>query len=290
MTFNQFDSQYKIMLKELALLQPSKQNRTAIKTSSVFCRTLRFSLNNKTVPLISLKKIHWKSVVEELLWILRGDTNIKTLTDKGVTIWNEWANENGDLGPVYGAQLRCFNGIDQLAYVQSLLRNDPDSRRIVVSYWNPSDLPSPLFTPQENSGWGFQALAPCHMLWELYSCTNTDENTKDSYPRRLSLKITQRSADVILGVPFNIASYGILLRMLAHNNDMFADELIWSGGDCHLYCNAVEAAEECVKRESYPECEMQIVRKVACISEYTIDDLVLNNYQHHPAIKVQVAI
>lgn len=287
---NDFDYQYKQMVLDIMSQPFTRPNRTGVSTASVFGRTLRFKLNNSLIPLITLKSVHFKSVATELLWFLKGDTNLKFLKENNVRIWDEWADENGNLGPIYGAQLRNFDGVDQLRYIENLLESDPFSRRMVVSFWNPKYLPDTGKSFSDNIKQGKQALAPCHYSFELY-CSENTSLTKDQFPLKLSLKVNQRSADVFLGVPFNIASYGLLLRMLAHSNNMYADELIWSGTDCHLYSNHLEACQELVLRDSIGEpAKLSFSRHYDNVDGYKLSDFVVTGYSPHPALKVKVAV
>ena len=209
--------------------------------------------------------MHFKSVAYELLWFLRGDTNIHWLHEHGVTIWDEWADARGDLGPVYGKQWRDWGGCDQIANVLDLLRTDPDSRRMIVSAWNVGELPQ-------------MALAPCHALFQFYVAGG-----------RLSCQLYQRSADVFLGVPFNIASYALLIHMMAQQADLQPGELVWTGGDVHLYNNHLAQAETQLSREPYPLPTLEL-RHAPTIDAYQYSDITLQNYQSHPAIPAPVAV
>jgi thymidylate synthase len=247
-----------------------KDDRTGTGTLSLFGQQLRADLST-SFPLLTTKKIHLPSVVYELLWFLRGDTNIAYLREHGVTIWNEWADEHGELGPVYGKQWRSWSSadgrqIDQISAVVHALRTDPNSRRILVSAWNVGELER-------------MALAPCHVLFQFYVAAG-----------RLSCHLYQRSADVFLGVPFNIASYALLTCMLAQQCELERGELIWSGGDCHLYLNHLEQARLQLARTPLPAPQLHIRRRPASIFEYQYEDFEFIDYQFHPAIRASVAV
>jgi thymidylate synthase len=245
-------------------------DRTGTGTLSLFGHQMRFDLA-EDFPLVTTKKLHVKSIVHELLWFLRGGTNIAYLKAHGVSIWNEWADEHGDLGPVYGAQWRSWPGpgggtIDQIAEVERALKSDPASRRHVVSAWNPADLPR-------------MALAPCHCLFQFYVAEG-----------RLSCQLYQRSADVFLGVPFNIASYALLTLMMAQVTNLQPGEFIHTFGDVHLYLNHIAEADEQLQRETRPLPRMALNSAVRSIFDFTYDDFTLSGYKPHPAIKAPVAI
>lgn len=246
-----------------------KDDRTGTGTRSLFGAQLRFHLA-QGFPLLTTKKIHFKSVIYELLWFLRGDTNIHYLQEHGVRIWNEWADENGDLGPVYGKQWRRWEAlsgqkIDQIENVIQEIRRNPDSRRLIVSAWNVGELEQ-------------MALQPCHTLFQFYVAE-----------KRLSCQLYQRSADVFLGVPFNIASYALLLHMIAQQTDLAVGELVWTGGDVHLYRNHEAQARQQLQREPYPLPQLQL-RQAASINDYVFEDIQLLNYQHHAPIAATVAV
>lgn len=247
-----------------------KSDRTGTGTRSVFGHQMRFDLN-AGFPLVTTKKCHLKSIIHELLWFLQGDTNIKYLQDNGVRIWDEWADENGDLGPVYGYQWRNWptpNGesIDQISKLIEMIKSNPDSRRLIVSAWNPALVDD-------------MALPPCHALFQFYVADG-----------KLSCQLYQRSADIFLGVPFNIASYALLTMMVAQVCDLQLGDFIWSGGDCHLYSNHMEQVEEQLSREPLPLPTMRINPQVRSIFDFTFADFELCDYQAHPHIKAQVAV
>ncbi len=262
--------QYLELMRHVLERGARKTDRTGTGTLSVFGWQMRFDLA-EGFPLVTTKKLHLKSIVHELLWFLRGETNVRYLRENGVTIWDEWADENGDLGPVYGAQWRAWQAadgrtVDQIARTVELLRTDPDSRRILVSAWNAGELER-------------MALTPCHALFQFHV---TDG--------RLSCQLYQRSADVFLGVPFNIASYSLLTHMLAQQCDLEVGDFIWTGGDCHLYLNHLEQAREQLGREPRPLPRLAIRRRPESIFDYGYDDFEFLNYQPHPAIRAPIAV
>ncbi|AJI54604.1 thymidylate synthase [Francisella philomiragia] len=258
----------------------NKGDRTGTGTTSIFGYQMRFDLQ-QGFPLVTTKKIHIPSVVHELLWFLSGSTNVKYLNDNKVRIWNEWATEEGELGPIYGKQWRDFNGegIDQIAEVIEMLKTNPNSRRILVSAWNPCVVPSEKISPQENVAKGNSALPPCHAMFQFYVADN-----------KLSCMLTQRSADAFLGVPFNIASYSLLTHMIAQQCDLDVDEFIWSGGDCHIYNNHIEQVNEQLSREPLDLPTLKILRKPSSIFDYKYEDFEFQNYKHHPAIKAKISV
>jgi thymidylate synthase len=261
---------YLDLLRELRERGERKMDRTGTGTLSLFGRQLRFDLG-AGFPLVTTKRVHVKSVIVELLWFLRGETNVRSLREEGVTIWDEWADENGELGPVYGRQWRAWatadgRSVDQIARVLHQLRNDPDSRRIIVSAWNVGELER-------------MALMPCHAFFQFYVAQ-----------RRLSCQLYQRSADIFLGVPFNIASYALLVHMLAQQCDLEPGELVWTGGDCHLYLNHMSQADLQLARVPYPLPQLRLRRRPPSIFEYQYEDFEIVNYQYHPAIKAPVAV
>lgn len=247
-----------------------KMDRTGTGTLSSFGYQMRFDLQ-KGFPLVTTKKVHTRSIIVELLWFLRGDTNIQFLHDHNVTIWDEWADEKGDLGPVYGKQWRswpCPNGqhIDQLENVIHEIKYNPDSRRLIVSAWNVAELDK-------------MALAPCHALFQFYVANN-----------RLSCQLYQRSADMFLGVPFNIASYALLTHIVASQCNLEVGEFIWTGGDCHIYLNHLEQVKLQLEREPFDLPSLHIKRVPASVTEYNLEDFEIKDYQFHPAIKAPVAV
>ncbi len=256
----------------------AKTDRTGTGTRSVFGHQMRFDLR-AGFPLVTTKKVHWKSVALELLWFLRGDGNARWLQERGVTIWDEWADPaTGDLGPVYGVQWRSWptpdgGHVDQIAEVVRQLRANPDSRRIIVSAWNVSELPR-------------MALAPCHAFFQFYVAPGESP----SAPGRLSCQLYQRSADIFLGVPFNIASYALLTHLLAQQCDLDVGEFIWTGGDCHIYNNHFEQVRTQLARDARPWPRLVIRRRPASIFEYGFDDFEIAGYEPHPLIKAPVAV
>ncbi|WP_347219140.1 thymidylate synthase [Chryseobacterium sp.] len=247
-----------------------KTDRTGTGTRSVFGHQLRYDLS-KGFPLVTTKKVHLKSIIYELLWFLKGETNIKYLKDNGVSIWDEWADENGDLGPVYGAQWRSWHGadgkvVDQITEVIDQIKKNPDSRRLIVSAWNVAEIPN-------------MALAPCHALFQFYVADG-----------KLSLQLYQRSADVFLGVPFNIASYALLLMMVAQVCDLEVGDYVHSFGDVHIYNNHFEQVNRQLSRETRPLPVMKLNPDVKNIFDFDFEDFTLENYDPHPGIKAPVAI
>lgn len=247
-----------------------KSDRTGTGTYSVFGHQMRFNLA-QGFPLVTTKKVHWKSIAYELLWFLKGSSNVRWLQQHGVTIWDEWANEHGDLGPVYGVQWRSWpdgkgGAIDQIANLVNGIKRNPDSRRHIVSAWNPAEVEH-------------MALPPCHALFQFYVANGA-----------LSCQLYQRSADIFLGVPFNIASYALLTHMVAQQCGLAVGEFVWTGGDCHLYSNHVEQARLQLSRAPYPYPTLHIKRQPESIFDYQYDDFELIDYQYHPAIKAPVSI
>jgi len=247
-----------------------KADRTGTGTLSVFGHQMRFDLR-AGFPLVTTKKVHLKSVVHELLWFLRGDTNTACLREHGVSIWDEWADPQGELGPVYGKQWRSWptpdgGSIDQIAETVRLLRTQPDSRRIIVSAWNVGELSK-------------MALMPCHAFFQFYVAEG-----------RLSCQLYQRSADIFLGVPFNIASYALLTHMLAQQCDLGGGDFVWTGGDCHLYINHLEQVETQLAREPRPLPQLVIARRPPSIFDYAFEDFEFRGYDPHPAIRAPVAV
>jgi len=262
--------QYLDFLRHIRQSGARKQDRTGTGTLSVFGHQMRFDLA-EGFPVVTTKKLHLRSIIYELLWFLRSDTNIRYLRDNGVSIWDEWADENGDLGPVYGKQWRSWptadgRNIDQLSGVVEQLRANPDSRRIVLSAWNVGELDR-------------MALLPCHVLSQFYVAD-----------RKLSCQMYQRSADALLGVPFNIASYALLVHMLAQQCDLDVGEFVWTGGDCHLYLNHLEQADLQLQRAPYPLPRLVLRRRPPSLFDYAYDDFEILGYRHHAAIKAPIAV
>mgnify|MGYP001667865293 FL=1 len=260
---------YEDLLREILADGAAKSDRTGTGTRSVFGRQLRFDLS-EGFPLITTKKVHLKSIVYELLWFLRGDSNVRWLQDRGVTIWDEWADDNGDLGPVYGVQWRSWptpdgRHIDQIAQALETLKSNPDSRRNIVSAWNVSEISN-------------MALPPCHLLFQFYVADG-----------KLSCQLYQRSADMFLRVPFNIASYALLTHMMAQQAGLDVGEFIWTGGDCHIYDNHIEQCELQVSREPRPYPTLKL-RKADSIFDYAYEDIEVIGYDPHPLIRGQVAV
>lgn len=261
---------YEDLLREVLETGHAKGDRTGTGTRSLFGKQIRYDLS-EGFPLVTTKRVHTRSIIVELLWFLRGDTNIGYLHEHDVTIWDEWADENGDLGPVYGAQWRSWptpdgGVIDQITDVVEQIRSNPDSRRLIVSAWNPADIPQ-------------MALAPCHALFQF-----------EVHDGKLSCQLYQRSADLFLGVPFNIASYALLTHMVAQQTDLEVGDFVWTGGDCHIYDNHVEQVERQLSREPYPYPELRLNRRPDSILEYEPEDIEIVGYQHHPGIKAPVAV
>jgi thymidylate synthase len=260
-----------------------KGDRTGTGTRSVFGYQMRFNLQ-EGFPLVTTKKLHLRSIIHELLWFLKGDTNIKYLKDNGVRIWDEWATESGDLGPLYGKQWVAWekpNGetINQIREVVETLKNNPNSRRMIVSAWNPADLPDESISPQENVEQGRMALATCHAFFQFYVADG-----------KLSCQLYQRSADTFLGVPFNIASYALLTHMIAQQTGLEVGDFVWTGGDVHLYNNTLEQAKEQVTRKPYPLPKLVIKRKPESIFDYQFEDFEIEGYESHPHIKATVSV
>jgi thymidylate synthase len=262
--------QYLDLLRVTRTTGAQKTDRTGTGTLSVFGHQMRFDLN-AGFPLVTTKKLHLRSIIYELLWFLRGDTNVKWLQERGVTIWDAWADAAGELGPIYGKQWRSWptpdgGSIDQISRAVETLRRDPDSRRVIVNAWNVAELDQ-------------MALTPCHALFQFYVANG-----------RLSCQLYQRSADLFLGVPFNIASYALLTHMVAQQCELGVGEFIWTGGDCHLYLNHLEQADEQLRRAPLPLPTLRIKRKPATIFDYEYEDFVIENYQAHAHIKASVAV
>jgi len=274
------DFQYFNIVKH-ALIGVEKTDRTGTGTRSVFAHEERFALTDGTIPLLTTKKMHTRSIIYELLWYLRGDTNIEYLNDNGVTIWDEWADKKGDLGPVYGEQWRAWpvplagwsdvrgqlwGGIDQIANVIEMLRTNPNSRRMLVSAWNVADLES-------------MALPPCHYSFQFWTAEG-----------KLSMIMNQRSCDVGLGVPYNIVQYSILLRMIAQVTGFVPGEFIWRGGDVHIYTNHIEQLTEQLKRDPHPSPVLKLNPNIKEIDDFKYSDFEIVGYQSHPRIKMEVSV
>jgi thymidylate synthase len=264
------------MQQYLSLMQHVRENgtqrddRTGTGTLGVFGHQMRFDLS-KGFPMVTTKKLHMRSIIHELLWFLRGDSNTQYLKDNGVSIWDEWADENGELGPVYGVQWRSWpkpdgGTVDQISQVMQQLRETPDSRRIIVSAWNPGQLED-------------MALPPCHMMFQLHVADG-----------KLSCQLYQRSCDIFLGVPFNIASYALLTHMIAQQAELAVGDFIWTGGDCHLYLNHLEQADEQLSREPLSLPRLAIKRRPDSIFDYKFEDFEILNYESHPHIKAAIAV
>jgi thymidylate synthase len=261
---------YLDLVRRIRVSGVRKSDRTGTGTLSLFGEQLRFDLA-AGFPLVTTKKMHLRSVIYELLWFLRGDTNVAWLHGHGVSIWDEWADADGELGPVYGRQWRAWGAgagrtIDQISQAVELLRRDPDSRRIMVSAWNVGELER-------------MRLMPCHAFFQLYAAGG-----------RLSLQVYQRSADMFLGVPFNIASYALLTHLFAAQCDLVPGELVWTGGDCHLYVNHLEQADLQLARTPFPPPRLVIRRRPPSILEYRYEDFEFENYRHHAPIRAPVAV
>ena len=270
-------SQYEDFMRHVFTHGAAKSDRTGTGTRSVFGHQMRFDLN-EGFPLVTTKKVHLKSIILELLWFLRGDGNARWLQERGVTIWDEWAAKNGDLGPVYGVQWRSWptpkgGHIDQIAQVIEQLRSNPDSRRILVSAWNVAELDQ-------------MALMPCHALFQFYVAPAQQAGER----ARLSCQLYQRSADLFLGVPFNIASYALLTHMVAQQCDLDVGDFVWTGGDCHIYSNHEEQVRTQLERTPYALPQLHIKRRPATLFDYAFEDFEVLNYEHHPAIKAPVAV
>lgn len=262
--------QYHNLMREVLEKGVQKADRTGTGTVSIFGHQMRFNLA-EGFPMVTTKKLHLKSIILELLWFLKGSTDNNWLKERGVSIWNEWAAPDGDLGPIYGYQWRSWPApggkhIDQIAEVVDTLKKNPDSRRIIVSAWNVADIPR-------------MALAPCHAFFQFYVADG-----------KLSCQLYQRSADIFLGVPFNIASYALLTHMMAQQCNLEVGDFIWTGGDCHLYSNHLEQVDLQLSRDFFPLPKLNILRKPASIFDYEFEDFEIAGYESHPAIKAPVAI
>ena len=262
--------QYLDMMRLVRDTGARKEDRTGTGTLSVFGHQMRFDLA-KGFPLVTTKKLHLRSIIHELLWFLSGDSNIRYLKENGVSIWDEWADENGELGPVYGVQWRSWptpdgRKIDQVAQIMQQLKENPDSRRIMLSAWNVAEIDN-------------MALPPCHCLFQFYVADG-----------KLSCQLYQRSCDIFLGVPFNIASYALLTHMFAQQANLAVGDFVWTGGDCHLYLNHLDQADEQLTREPLPLPTLAIKRRPPSIFDYTFDDFEILNYEAHPHTKAAVAV
>lgn len=275
--------QYLDLMRHVLEHGHKKSDRTGTGTISVFGYQMRFDLS-QGFPLVTTKKCHLRSIIHELLWFLKGDTNIQYLKDNKVSIWDEWATEQGDLGPVYGAQWRSWQTpdgrvIDQISQLIHDIKTNPDSRRLIVSGWNPAVLPDTKFSPKDNAAMGKQALPPCHTLFQFYV-----------HDGKLSCQLYQRSADIFLGVPFNIASYALLTMMVAQVCDLTPGDFVHTFGDAHLYSNHMEQVNEQLSRTPHPLPQMKLNPAIKDIFGFSIDDFELVNYLAHPAIKAPIAI
>lgn len=275
--------QYLDLMRHVLEHGHKKSDRTGTGTISVFGYQMRFDLS-QGFPLVTTKKCHLRSIIHELLWFLKGDTNIQYLKDNKVSIWDEWATEQGDLGPVYGAQWRSWQTpdgrvIDQISQLIHDIKTNPDSRRLIVSGWNPAVLPDTKFSPKDNAAMGKQALPPCHTLFQFYV-----------HDGKLSCQLYQRSADIFLGVPFNIASYALLTMMVAQVCDLTPGDFVHTFGDAHLYSNHMDQVNEQLSRTPHPLPQMKLNPAIKDIFGFSIEDFELVNYLAHPAIKAPIAI
>jgi thymidylate synthase len=264
------ETPYEDLLRDVLANGVHKSDRTGTGTTSAFGRQIRFDLA-QGFPLVTTKRVHFRSIAYELLWFLRGESNVGWLQEHGVTIWDEWADAAGELGPVYGVQWRSWptpsgEVIDQISDVIEQIRVNPDSRRLIVSAWNPADIPD-------------MALAPCHALFQFYVADG-----------KLSCQLYQRSADLFLGVPFNIASYALLTHMIAQQTGLEVGEFVWTGGDCHIYDNHVEQVKEQLTRAPYAFPTLRLPEAPASVFDYNFEDFVVEGYEHHPAIRGAVAV
>lgn len=261
---------YEDLLRDVYERGTHKGDRTGTGTRSLFGSQIRYDLS-AGFPLITTKRVHFKSIALELLWFLRGDSNVRWLQERGVSIWDEWADEDGELGPVYGVQWRSWptpggETIDQIESLIDQIRTNPDSRRLIVSAWNPADIPD-------------MALAPCHALFQFYVADG-----------KLSCQLYQRSADMFLGVPFNIASYALLTHMIAQQTGLEVGEFVWTGGDTHIYDNHIEQVETQLSRDAHPLPHLRLLRRPDSIFDYEFEDFEIVGYEHHPGIKAPVAV
>ena len=265
MTYKHVDQTYFDLINDVLTNGVEKSDRTGTGTISVFGRQVRYDLS-LGFPILTSKRVHWKSVVGELLWFLKGDTNIKWLKENGISIWDEWADKEGNLGPVYGKQWRDWNGVDQVKQLIQQINSNPDSRRLIVSAWNVGDIPN-------------MALAPCHTMFQFYVVNG-----------KLSCQLYQRSCDLGLGQPFNVASYALLTHMIAHVCGLGVGEFVHTFGDLHIYSNHVEALKQQLHRTPYPMPHLVLDAAIKDIDDFGFESIVLDGYQHHPTIKLPVAV
>lgn len=265
-----------------------KHNRTGEDALSMFHASMTFDLSDGTIPLLTTKKVHIKSIIHEMLWFLAGDTNVNTLKANNVRIWNEWANEKGELGPVYGEMWRAYPSpiegeppVDQISRLIDLLINKPNDRRMLVNGWHPALIPIDGVAPKDQADLGRQALPPCHTMWQCY----VDESTNT-----IDMHLYQRSADLFLGVPFNIAQYSILLHVLAHVTGRKPGRFIWTGGDVHIYRNLLDQCNMQVERSPYPSPQLKINTECKDILQLKYEDFEVVNYQSHPTLTGKVAV
>jgi thymidylate synthase len=275
--------QYLELLDKIRTEGVLKGDRTGSGTLSIFGHQMRFDLA-KGFPLVTTKKIHLKSIACELLWFLKGETNLGFLHEHQVNIWNEWADEKGDLGPVYGHQWRSWptpdgRHIDQIQQIVEQLKKNPNSRRMIVSAWNVADLPDESISPQQNVALGKMALAPCHAFFQFYVADG-----------KLSCQLYQRSCDTFLGLPFNIASYALLTHMVAQQSELALGDFVWTGGDVHLYLNHLEQAKLQLTRKAYPLPTLTINRRPESLFDYRYEDFEIENYQAHEHIKAPISV
>ena len=275
---NNADQQYLRLLKQVMDTGTQKGDRTGTGTVSLFGAQMRFNLS-EGFPLLTTKKVHMRSITHELLWFLKGDTNIQYLQDNGVKIWDEWATEDGALGPVYGKQWRDFNGVDQVKWVLNEIQTNPTSRRMIVSAWNPEFLPDTSISPSENAANGKMALPPCHCFFQFYVLDG-----------KLSCQLYQRSADIFLGVPFNIASYALLTHMVAQVCHLEVGDFVHTFGDVHLYSNHMQQALTQLEREPRALPTLKLNPDIKDLFAFTYDDIEVCDYDPHPSIKAPIAV